>query len=115
LKPDGLLVIDVPNAGDFRRILFRGNWSQFREHHLWYFSAHTLGILLQKYGFKIVRCIPHGGSQIVSMINKTMKTDIRWGIDKYYRYLSPIRKPALFILNHLGFSEDITVYARKIK
>jgi 2-polyprenyl-3-methyl-5-hydroxy-6-metoxy-1,4-benzoquinol methylase len=115
LKPDGLLVIDVPNAGDLRRILFGQNWMQFREHHLWYFSAHTLGLLLQKYGFEVVKCIPHGGSQIVAMLNKTTKMDLRWRIDKYYRYLNPIRRSILFMLNHFGFSEDITIYARKIR
>lgn len=115
IKPDGLLVIDVPNAGDIRRLLFKENWMQYREHHLWYFSRTTLGIILRKYGFEIIKCVPHGGSQVVAMLNKTMNANLRWKIDKYYRFLSPIRKAVLFLLNHFGFSEDITVYARKIR
>jgi 2-polyprenyl-3-methyl-5-hydroxy-6-metoxy-1,4-benzoquinol methylase len=115
LKPDGLLVIDVPNAGDIRRSLFKGDWMQFREHHLWYFSEHALEMLLRKHGFKIEKRVFHGGSQVVASLNKTMKVNLRWTIDKYYRYLRPIRGSILFLLNHLGFSEDISVYARKIK
>jgi len=114
LKPDGLVVIDVPNADDFRRLLFKENWPQFREHHLWYFSIKTLRFFLQKYGFKVLGKTPHGGSQIGYALKKGLRINTEKFSAKHFKIVQPIKKIVLPILNKIGFSEDITVYAKNI-
>jgi hypothetical protein len=114
LKPGGWAVIDVPNINDVRRILFKQDWPQFRKHHLWYFSKHTIEILVEKYGLKIVGIEPHGGSQIVYTLDKKLNINAGSFIAKYFKYFRPVRRAALRILNNIGFSEDIKIYAKNI-
>ena len=112
LKDDGLLVIDVPNVADLRRSLFKQEWFQFKEHHLWYFSKKTIRFLLQKYGLRILTIHPHGGSQLAFALDKTFKTNISRMSAKHFKFLKGFRDIFLKILNSIGFSEDITVYAQ---
>ena len=112
LKDDGLLVIDVPNVADVRRTLFKQDWPQFKEHHLWYFSKKTIRFLLQKYGLRILTIHPRGGSQLAFALDKTFKTNIRHMSAKHFKFLKGLRNMFLKILNSIGFSEDITVYAK---
>lgn len=114
LKPDGIIVIDVPNVNDLRRILFRENWAQFREHHLWYFSKSTIEFLLKKYGFKTVMTRYHGGSEILFTIERIFKVNTKRIINRYFKYLKPIKNIFTSLLNSLGFSEDIIIYAKNI-
>lgn len=116
LKPDGLIVIDVPNANDIRRIVLRQNWPMFQKHHLWYFSLSTLYFLMHKYCFEIFRVHLHGGSQLVYLLDKKLKIPIPIPklVVKLYKYARPIKNFLSYILNHIGFSEDITVYARNV-
>jgi len=112
LRDDGLLVIDVPNVADLRRSLFKQEWSQFKEHHLWYFSKKTIRFLLQHYGFEMLKVCPHGGSQLAFALDKTFKTNMRRMSGKSLKFLKGPRNMLLKILNSIGFSEDITVYAK---
>lgn len=114
LKPNGLIVIAVPNVNDLRRLLFKQNWLQFKEHHLWYFSKETLIFLLQKHGLKILRIKTQGGSQIVFTLDKTFKINVHGLIIRYFKYFNPIRNILLRVLNNLGFSEDLKIYAKNI-
>ncbi len=112
LKPDGLLVMEVPDVGDMRRKLFKQDWEMFRDNHLWYFSKSTLKLLLGKYGFKICAFKPSGGTEIITKLDKNTKFDIKGVCLKYYKYLKPVRNLLLWILEKIGFREHITVYAK---
>ncbi len=60
LKPGGILAvhtIDIESA--FARVLGK-RWPWLMEMHLYYFSPHTLGKMLQTLGFEIVRANPQG-------------------------------------------------------
>ena len=55
LSPGGILFVHTPNAGGLPARWQRAQWSQIEPlGHLYYFSAQTLGALLQKSGFEPV-------------------------------------------------------------
>ncbi len=55
LNPDGILFVHTPNAGGLPARLHGARWSQIEPlGHLYYFSAQTLGALLEKAGFEPV-------------------------------------------------------------
>ncbi len=112
LKPDGLLVMEVPDAGDMRRKLFKQDWEMFRDNHLWYFCRSTLKLLLEKYGFKICAFKSSGGTEIITSLDKNSRLDIKGICLRYYKYLKPVRTLLLWILEKIGFREHITVYAK---
>jgi len=111
IKPRGLIVIDVPNVDDLRRALVGKNWAMFKKEHLWYFSASTLRILLERYGFRILEVRPHGGSEISAALDGIFKIDTKKLHLAYFNYLKPVKNIFSSALNFLGFSEDILVYA----
>ncbi|MDH5324354.1 MAG: class I SAM-dependent methyltransferase [Gammaproteobacteria bacterium] len=54
LKPNGLLLIGVPNFGGFQARLFKQHWWHLDlPRHLYHFTAQSLGTLLSKEGFQI--------------------------------------------------------------
>jgi SAM-dependent methyltransferase len=58
LKPDGVVLIAVPNI-ESRGQQRRGAawiWLQQPFVHLWHFSARSLGLLLEKAGFEVLTC-----------------------------------------------------------
>lgn len=56
LKPDGRLVVQVPNASSWQFMLLGENWSGLDvPRHLFHFRARDLEILLDNCGFEVVR------------------------------------------------------------
>jgi 2-polyprenyl-3-methyl-5-hydroxy-6-metoxy-1,4-benzoquinol methylase len=56
LKPDGLLIVEVPNheSTDARRI--GADWVGWSlPHHLFHFTPHSLSLLLKQHGFQIMK------------------------------------------------------------
>ena len=111
LKPRGLIVIDVPNVNDLRRVVLRQDWAMFRNEHLWYFSFATLRFLLEKHGFRIVGIRPHGGSEICFALDRILKTDTSKAYAAWFRRLKPLKNIFTSVLNLMGFNEDILIYA----
>lgn len=114
IKPHGLIVIDVPNVNDLRRVLLRQDWAMFKEEHLWYFSVPTIRLLLERYGFRILEIRPHGGSEISFTLDRIFKIDTKKLHSTYFNYLKPIKNIFTSALNFLGFNEDILIYAEDI-
>ena len=55
LKPNGLLVISVPNINSIQSILFRNKWFHLDiPRHLYHYSPSVLSSILDSAGFKIV-------------------------------------------------------------
>ncbi|MBI3607389.1 MAG: class I SAM-dependent methyltransferase [Nitrospirae bacterium] len=55
LKPDGMLVIAVPDIDGLQARLFKANWFHLDvPRHLFHFSLDTLSALLQQHGFTII-------------------------------------------------------------
>jgi SAM-dependent methyltransferase len=56
LKPDGRLIVQVPNAASWQFLIFGENWNGIDvPRHLWNFRASDLEWLLQECGFEVVR------------------------------------------------------------
>jgi len=55
LKQDGFLFLTTPNTASLSSIIFRGNWPNFREEHLYYFSPATIERILQDNGFGVIQ------------------------------------------------------------
>jgi 2-polyprenyl-3-methyl-5-hydroxy-6-metoxy-1,4-benzoquinol methylase len=56
LKPDGLLIVEVPNheGTDARHI--GADWLGWSlPHHLFHFTPHSLNLMLKQHGFQIIR------------------------------------------------------------
>lgn len=115
LKPDGLLVIEVPDIEDLRRKFSKQNWEMFRDNHLWYFSESTLKRLLGQYGFHVYGFKASGGTQIITKLDKSSKFDIKAFCSRYYKCLKPLRNLLLWILERMRFREHVTVYAKNTK
>ena len=58
LKPNGLLVIEVPKASHYLYRLFKGLKICYPPEHYYYFTPDTIEKLLHKSGFKIVKIVP---------------------------------------------------------
>ncbi|MCP3873870.1 MAG: class I SAM-dependent methyltransferase [Desulfobacteraceae bacterium] len=56
LKPKGLLLISVPNIKSWQKNLFRNYWTCWHvPYHIFFFSAHTIAMVLKRCGFKVKR------------------------------------------------------------
>jgi 2-polyprenyl-3-methyl-5-hydroxy-6-metoxy-1,4-benzoquinol methylase len=53
LKPGGLLVIEVPNIDTLAVKIMAGRHRHFTQDHISLFSARTLQVLLERYGFRV--------------------------------------------------------------
>lgn len=54
LKPDGLLVIAVPNFKSWDAEKYKAYWAAFDvPRHMWHFSRKSIDLLFQKYGFEV--------------------------------------------------------------
>lgn len=80
LKPNGTLVVEVPNFDSWTRVFTNKYWLGLDlNYHLFFFNKKTLTSLLKKYGFKIKRAqtfsIEYSAfistQSIVSLITKT--------------------------------------------
>jgi len=54
LKPDGFLLIEVPNFNSMMRKIKRMNWIFVVDHHVNYFSKKNLKLFIEKFGFTLV-------------------------------------------------------------
>ena len=59
LKPGGLLIVNVPDIGSWLARRMGRHWLMLLSTHLYYFTRQTLGQMLQRVGFQVVRMKPH--------------------------------------------------------
>jgi 2-polyprenyl-3-methyl-5-hydroxy-6-metoxy-1,4-benzoquinol methylase len=55
LRPNGLLYIETPNFSSLARHLLGKDWSVFFPWHFYYFTARTIGHVLERAGFRVVK------------------------------------------------------------
>ena len=83
LKPDGKLVIEVPNIL-YPDMSFSHKW---HPGHLFSFTDQTLSMLLEKSGFKVISCHPIGDRGNL------------WGVFEVAEPVEPIVQPSLALQN----------------
>ena len=83
LKPDGKLVIEVPNIL-YPDMSFTHKW---HPGHLFSFTDQTLSMLLEKSGFKVISCHPIGDRGNL------------WGVFEVAEPVEPIVQPSLALQN----------------
>ncbi|PCH98830.1 MAG: hypothetical protein COB85_00995, partial [Bacteroidetes bacterium] len=70
LDDNGSIVLVTPNIESTQRKLFGRKWFQFKpREHISYFSPHTLGMLAEKNGFKIIKTFSSGQYADLGFIN----------------------------------------------
>ena len=75
LKPEGLLIIAVPNYKSFDAKHYKEFWAAFDvPRHLWHFSQQSIKILFGKENFKVVKTSPMKfDSYYVSLLSEKIK------------------------------------------
>lgn len=59
LRPDGTLLIAVPNHRSWDETKYKDLWAAYDvPRHLWHFNQKSMVLLLQKYGFRLSQTIP---------------------------------------------------------
>lgn len=93
----GWLVIETPNIDNpwFRMIGPR--WRQFIPDHIFFFDRRTISMLCERTGFEIVEC---------RNVGKAMS--LRLFISRLGRYIKPLSRPLMFLIDHFGLS-DLTI------
>lgn len=61
LSPNGMAVVTTPNVGGFQARLFGSRWRSAISDHLTLFSKKTLRRMLEKAGYRVLRCVTWGG------------------------------------------------------
>ncbi len=115
LKPKGLLVIHIPNAGSFEARLFRQWWVQWDvPRHLYHFTKRTMVKLLDMSGFKLLRIKDGlGSSFFLGSVDKVYKHVFHIEAKHGWILRHIIAGPGCLLAGHLGFGTEMKVYAEK--
>jgi SAM-dependent methyltransferase len=115
LRPAGVLVIAVPNAGSLEAKLFDKWWVPWDPpRHLYHFEKMTLQKVLERAKFRVTRVRTAVGTMFF------MVSLERLWMDKFKRAV-PLRRviekliatPFCLLAGHLGYGTEITVHAVK--
>ncbi|RDI08004.1 class I SAM-dependent methyltransferase [Flavobacterium sp. AG291] len=76
LKPDGVLIIAVPNFNSFDAKYYGQFWAAYDvPRHLWHFSKKSIKLLFRKQGMELVKILPMKfDSFYVSLLSEKYKT-----------------------------------------
>lgn len=111
IKPGGYFVACTPNIGSIQSKLSGKYWLNFARMHFYYFTPQTLGAMLERAGFKIVKVERH--KRIIRPINA-----IAW-MKKHpsvYKIMEAVfaRTPLGNLKWASGLSGNMVIYAQKV-
>lgn len=86
LKPNGVLVIAVPNYKSFDASYYKNFWAAFDvPRHFWHFSQKSISVLFSKVGLKVENVLPmYFDSFYVSLLSEKYKTGTSNFIKAFY-------------------------------
>jgi 2-polyprenyl-3-methyl-5-hydroxy-6-metoxy-1,4-benzoquinol methylase len=114
LKPGGLLLIMIPNAGSFEARVFGKWWVHWDvPRHLFHFNKKTMALLLEKAGFQLMKIQDGlGRSSFLGSMDYVYKHVLR--VQRKHGFL--VRRLASWcclLIGHLGSGSEMKVYAEK--
>ncbi|WP_348718293.1 class I SAM-dependent methyltransferase [Tenacibaculum sp. 190130A14a] len=86
LKPNGKLIIAVPNYKSYDAIYYKEHWAAFDvPRHLWHFSKKSIQKIFSQYGFQLENILPMKfDSYYVSLLSEKYKTGKSNPIKAFY-------------------------------
>lgn len=111
LKPDGVLLIAVPNYKSFDADYYKEFWAAYDvPRHLYHFDVDSISLLLSNYGFSLLESIPMKfDSFYVSMLSEKYKSGSINYLKSFYIGL----KSNLLSKNNNSYSSTIYVFKHK--
>lgn len=115
LKPNGLLIIAVPNAASLEAKLFGQWWVPWDPpRHLYHFEPATLTRLLEQAGFRVVRSRTGVGSlYFMASLDRAWTQRFRRALPMRKAIERLIARPFCLAAGHLGYGTEMTVHAVK--
>ena len=123
LKPGGLLIVGVPNAGSLMFKLFRAYWFHLDlPRHLFHFSKSVLVKVVREAKFYITSCVSRtrGRSSLFSSLQLIIHERMGKGIFQPYALLpgehalQGTLSIAFWLLDHIGLGDTLELHARKL-
>ena len=119
LKPGGLLIIQVPNAGGYQARWFKDAWFALDvPRHRYHFTRDILSKLLEESHFKIARESQYSKTHNAHALKQSLKFATSRngkGISYFLCYLSThFLRPADLIMTPFGGGATLTIAARAI-
>jgi SAM-dependent methyltransferase len=125
LRPDGLLVMAVPDVGSLDARLFGPAWAGYDvPRHLYTFSRETLDRMLSKAGFHVVRrrCLDSSHFIFFLSLQFWLRERSRWQWAlrwiqslEYSRWVRLLAAPYFRVIDWLVKGPVVTVFARQVQ
>ncbi|HKP11082.1 MAG TPA: class I SAM-dependent methyltransferase [Blastocatellia bacterium] len=118
LKPDGTLIVQVPNAASYQARWFGGDWFALdAPRHRYHFTPATLTRLLDETGFEVYRTSFHSKAHNAHALRQSLKARLYSppaGTLSRAAFLAcvPFIKPFDFLMSALERGATLTVAAR---
>ena len=116
MKPSGLLLISIPNAGSLEAKLFGKWWVHWdTPRHLYHFTKRTMTKLVTCAGFRLTRIkCGVGTTFFLGSVDAVYKHVLHWqkGHGSIVKHV--IASPLCLLAGHLGYGTEMKVYAEKI-
>jgi SAM-dependent methyltransferase len=87
LAPGGILLLITPSLDSWTRRLLRCRWMEYKVEHLYYFSAKSIRLLLERCGFDEIRVSPNRKVLTIDYISR-----------HFSRFRVPILSPLIGLL-----------------
>ena len=120
IRPNGTLILQVPNAASYQARLFGGNWFALdAPRHRYHFTPQMLERLLAQTGFEVYRTTFFSKAHNAHSLRQSLKSTLYGrGSSVISRALFlaaiPFIKPADFVMSALGKGATLTVAARRV-
>jgi SAM-dependent methyltransferase len=87
LNPGGIVLLITPSLDSWTRRLLRSRWMEYKAEHLYYFSAVSIRLLLERCGFDEIRILPSRKVLTIDYISR-----------HFDRYHVPVLSPLISLL-----------------
>ena len=116
LDDGGVLAVTVPNAGSWEAKIFRRWWYPWElPRHLHHFERATIGDLLQRAGFRVIR-MQTGvtAAHFMTSLERVWAHGLGRALPARRMVEKLLARPFCLLAGNLGYGTEITVYAVKL-